>query len=388
MPTIILFDSNASLALRPLTSTRAVADCRVGITTLRQKWETFCSTKICVLPQAHLAELYTPIPQDHDYIYINGAILPNKLLWSTIEALDSQEAIWQHGQIIAFTSNTPLIQASIAAQISDYHRLDYEYEVDLLRYPEDILRLQEKYLRLDYEEVTAGRRSAAIDPSTFVRGQDVFVEDNTRLYNAILNAEDGPIYIGAGCEVMEGAVIKGPVAIGAGTKVHVGAKIYGNTVFGPECRVGGEIKRTCFLGYSNKGHEGYLGDSIIGEWCNMGADTNCSNMKNTYGEVSWWDISQAKYRNTGRQFCGVLMGDHTMCAIDTAFSTGSVTGIGANIFGGNPHRYTPSFSWGVNGERFELNKFIEIAGRAMSRRHIPLSPAYEKVLRLLYDQES
>jgi UDP-N-acetylglucosamine diphosphorylase/glucosamine-1-phosphate N-acetyltransferase len=386
MDRIILFDGASADTLRPLTLVRAVADCRVGITTIHQKWGDFTNKGINILPNDSLLRMFPQDLTSGDNCYIDGSCLPSTALWEAISTLALHQALRKDDQIIAYRSNKVFHQTSdlkTEAQNAIYET--FSEECDSIRYPEDILRLQEKYLRSDYQLITSGRITTSVDSSTFLRGEDIFIEPSARIYNAILNATDGPIYVGPDVEIMEGAVIKGPVAIGKGTKIHVGAKVYSNTVFGPECRIGGEVKRTCFIGYANKGHEGFLGDSVIGSWCNFGADTNCSNMKNTYGEVSLWDMGKKEFRPTGRQFCGLIMGDHSMCAINTAFTTGSVTGVFANIFGANPPRYAPSFSWGVNGEKYQFEKAIEVAERSMSRRNISLTSAYKALLKQLYD---
>jgi UDP-N-acetylglucosamine diphosphorylase/glucosamine-1-phosphate N-acetyltransferase len=254
----------------------------------------------------------------------------------------------------------------------------------------DLFTYNEAKLIEDYRICTRGRVSAPIDPTCIVLGDPglVFIEPGAQVEACFLNTRKGPIYIGSDAQVMEAAVLHGPVAILDHSAVRAGAKIYGATTVGPHCKVAGEVSNSVIFGYSNKGHEGFIGNAVLGEWCNLGADTNCSNLKNNYSEVSIWNYARGSYVNTGLTFCGLIMGDHAKCGINTMFNTGTVVGVAANVFGGGfPPKYIPSFSWGgADGfEPYERDKAIETAKKAMARRQLSLSNDEESVLRNIHD---
>jgi UDP-N-acetylglucosamine diphosphorylase/glucosamine-1-phosphate N-acetyltransferase len=243
---------------------------------------------------------------------------------------------------------------------------------------------------IDFVLLTDVRRSSSIIGFNTVIGDQslLFVEEGATVEASVINTKGGPVYIGRGAEVMEGCLIRGPFALGEGAQLKMGAKIYGATSVGPECRVGGEVNNSVIMGYSNKAHDGFLGNSVLGEWCNLGADTNNSNLKNTYGEVKAWSYADNAMTGTGLQFCGLIMGDHSKSGINTMFNTGTVVGVCANVFdGGFPPKHIPSFSWGGrDATAYDFTKAVDTARRVMERRHVTLTPIEEAILRHVHDR--
>jgi len=315
-------------------------------------------------------------------IYINGTCLPNDYLVQEIKGLSIDQGLKSGESLVALK-----VRVKQESTLEDIIRLFdashlTDVEAEVIRYPEDILNFSRTEFLKDYEIMTKGKSSEPLDPSSKHRGDKLFIGRNTKIYDAIINSEEGPVYIDDDVEIMENAVIKGPAYIGKGSKVHVGAKIYSDTMIGTQCRIGGEVKRTTIFGYSNKAHDGYLGDSVLAKWCNLGADTNNSNLKNTYGLISLWDESMQSYRTTDRQFLGMILGDHTMSAINTSFNTGTVAGIFSNILDRTPDRYIGSFSWGKE-KKYKVDKAISVAKTVHNRRSLELSDAYEFAIRHL-----
>lgn len=381
---LVFFDSHERAQLLPLTYLRSTADLMVGMRTIKDKWLDHFVQGHSVLTQDYLQDLYpvADIDEDQMCIYINGACLPDADLIAMIKALKPGESLKSGDQLIALKA--PMKQG---VTLGDVLQLFDESQTQqtpatLINYPEDILNHSRSEFLKDYVTKTNGKTSAALDPSSKHRGEDLFIGANTKIYDAIINTEEGAVYIDDDVEIMENAVIKGPVYIGRGTKIHVSAKVYADTMLGEQCRIGGEIKRTTIFGYSNKAHDGYLGDSVLAKWCNLGADTNNSNLKNTYGLVSLWDASANAYRTTDRNFLGMILADHTMAAINTSFNTGTVTGIFSNILNRTPDRFVPSFSWGHEA-KYNVDKAISVAKTVLDRRSLQMSVAYESAIRYL-----
>ena len=280
--------------------------------------------------------------------------------------------------LVAFRAEAPLVSVEallFAAQ--EATALTHTGTATVIRQPWHLFKLNGAQIRADFALLTAGRKSEPItDPHTIVYApENVFLEVGVKTRAAILNAENGPIYLGRNAQVQEGAVIVGPCSIGDDSTVNVGAKLRGDITVGPHCKVGGEISNSILFGYSNKGHDGFLGNSVLGEWCNLGADTNTSNLKNNYAPVKVWSYAKQGFVNTGEQFCGLLMGDHAKAGINTMFNTGTVVGPGANVFGaGYPRTFIPAFAWGgAQGfDTFKLPQMLEVAQRVMERRKITL----------------
>lgn len=381
---LVFFDSHEREQLLPLTYLRSTADLMVGMRTIKEKWLDSFNQGHSILTSAYIQGLYPldGMVSESVCIYINGACLPDEELIKEVKALKANEGLKDGQHLIALKAQikegfatSDVIDLFDESQIKDV-------TADVISYPEDVLNRSRTEFLKDYEAVTEGKTSHALDPSSKHRGGDLFIGQNTKIYDAIINTEEGPVYIDDDVEIMENAVIKGPVYIGKGTKIHVGAKVYADTMLGEQCRIGGEIKRTTIFGYSNKAHDGYLGDSVLGKWCNLGADTNNSNLKNTYGLVSLWDLSTQSYRTTDRNFLGMIVGDHTMAAINTSFNTGTVTGIFSNILDRTPDRHMPSFSWG-KGVVYKVDKAIAVAKTVFARRSLKMTDAYESAIRYL-----
>ena len=348
MKNIILFDNETRDNLLPFTFTRPVCELRTGLLTNRQRWEKWLGGIVSYITQDYLSEKYDIVISEQNFL-INGSVLPTKELCSLVSQMDNGEAMLLNGELIAAVLDR-----------DQFHRLMYDdieemssYELNdtpLLKLNQvwDIFKLNDAAIRSDVELITRGRKSLPVSDSNRLIGTgQIFLEEGAVVEGAILNPSEGPIYIGKNAEVMEGAMIRGPFALGEGGRVKMGAKIYGPTSAGPFCVLGGEIKNVVFFGHSQKGHEGYLGNSVIGEWCNIGADTNCSNLKNNWSEVKIWSYLTGTYERSGQLKAGLFMGDYSMAGINTMFNTGTITGICCNIFGGDfAPKYVPSFSWG------------------------------------------
>jgi len=367
MMNIILFDDERRAHLLPLTFTRPVADIRVGILTIKEKWERFTNLPVSFLSQDYLQEKF-PLVKTNDNFLIAGSLLPMQELWESILSLESGEALVWQGELLAARNTTNDLQTITAAYKIQVFELNSPRISDLW----DVFSLNGEAIASDYKLLTKGRVSQPIDKTNTIIGTDIFVEEGAKILCSVLNASQGPIYISKNAEIWEGSLIRGPFALCEGASVKMGAKIYGATTVGPESRVGGELSNVVIQGYSNKGHDGFLGNAVIGEWCNIGADSNNSNLKNNYAEVKVWSYPLQRFVSTGLQFCGLIMGDHSKCGINTMFNTGTVVGVSANIFGaGFPRNFIPSFTWGgaQGTTEYQLEKAAETAKLVMKRRN-------------------
>lgn len=394
---LILFDSTALRErLLPFTFTRPIAGIRVGIRTIAQKWEAIYATSPSFLVPNYLSSRF-PLKQSASNLLINGALCPEPGLVQAIQNLKNEQALVREGVLLAVKCDekTLLEYKGTPDQYENiFQCLPFLSPVSMLQNVWDIFLLNGEEIRKDFVEITKNRLSQKIDdPHTKTYSEEnIFIEEGATIQAAILNASTGPIYIGKNTEIMEGAVIRGPFALCEGSVVAMGTKIREASTIGPYSKVGGEINNIVILGYSNKGHDGYLGNSVLGEWCNLGAATNTSNLKNNYGEVKVWSYAEKKLVNTGRQFCGLMMGDYAHCGINTMFNTGTVVGVGANVFGaGFPPKFIPSFSWnGVSSEQeftvYKLDKFIEAARVMMKRRNKELEKDEENILTHIFEQ--
>jgi UDP-N-acetylglucosamine diphosphorylase/glucosamine-1-phosphate N-acetyltransferase len=383
----ILFDDVEHDRLLPFTHTRPVADIRCGIMTMRERWEHCLQATTGSLTQEYMQAAF-PDNTGDDNIVIRAAVFATATLVKAIHILEPGRGLAYDGELIAMHYSGAQADAE-NVEIQEYE----DDEVFALRNVWDIFIQNDRAIREDFALLTNGRKSAAIPAGVTVTGAEhIFIEAGANIYpGCIINAATGPVYIGKNTEVLEGALIRGPLATGAHSVIKMGAKIYGATTIGPGCKVGGEINNVVFFANSNKAHDGYLGNAVVGEWCNLGADTNCSNLKNNYGEVKIWDEAENKLVPTGLTFCGLLMGDHSKCAINTMFNTGTVVGVSCNIFGGGfPEKFVPSFSWGGSGgvSNYEFDKAMETAGRMMARRDKKLSVAETAMYRHIYDTAS
>jgi UDP-N-acetylglucosamine diphosphorylase/glucosamine-1-phosphate N-acetyltransferase len=365
---IILFDDNAHQTLLPLTYTRPVADLRIGILTIAEKWGKYLDQDFSFHTQPYL-QVKFPVKIAADNLFINGSFCPDEKLVEAISLLKTGQSLSYQGQLIAVRLNEA--DAGEFDFQKTYQGNTYEHVQIVLRYPEDIFKKNDTELRKDFALLTKGRTSAAISQANTIIGNDFFAEEGAIADCATFNTTKGPIYLAKHTEVWEGTHIRGPFALCEHSQVKMGGKIYGATTVGPYCRVGGEISNSVIWGYSSKGHDGFLGNSVLGEWCNIGADSNNSNLKNNYSEVKLWDYTTRHFRKTGLQFCGLIMADHAKCGINTMFNTGTVVGVSANVFGsGYPRNFVPDFAWGgAQGfEVYMLNKVFETCELVYARR--------------------
>ena len=378
MSQIILFDNEVRDRLLPFTYLRPVCELRIGILSIREKWERWMQLPVSYITQDYLAERFE-LEHDSENYLINGSVLPSTQLVKLLQQMEMGEAFLSGDELIAAKMTGDQFDQLINDDdIEDLKGIDLEdTEYLKLNHLWDLPHLNQKAIADDYALLTKGRSSASISDSNRVLGKEnIFVEEGADIELATLNSTDGPIYIGKNATIMDGAIIRGPVSIGDGAVVKMGAKLYQGTTIGPFCKAGGEIKNSILQGFSNKGHDGYLGDSVIGEWCNIGAGTNASNLKNDYGEIRLWDYKKEAFLATGQQFCGLFMGDFSKTAINTMFNTGTIIGICTNIFGSDfPRAFIPSFSYGGHQgfQTYRTDKAFEAIERSMARRQKDLN---------------
>ena len=375
----ILFDGETRNSLLPFTYTRPVAEIRIGILTLREKWEKHLGLTTTTITEEYLEAKY-PMVEMEENIMINASFLPTKELVAQIKNLKANEAIFKGDDVIAFFTTDSQEEINFEA----YHQYDFDEELLQVKNTWDIFSMNDKAIQQDFDLLTEARTSQPIPAGVqAVNPENIFIEEGAKLTFATLNATDGPIYIGENAEIMEGVVVRGALAMCENSVLKLGAKVYGATTIGPFCKVGGEVNNSVLFGYSSKGHDGFLGNSVIGEWCNLGADTNNSNLKNNYAPVRLWDYNTGRFVKTGLQFCGLMMGDHSKCGINTMFNTGTVIGVSVNIFGsGFPRNFVPSYSWGgASGfTEYKTNKVFEVAKVVMQRRGITFDVKDQAIL--------
>ncbi len=381
----ILFDGPSRNNLLPFTFTRPVADIRVGILTIREKWEKHLGFTTTTLTEDYLSGKYPMVEMDSN-VMINASYLPNKELVAMIKNLEDNQAVFKDEDVIGFFSK----DTQDEVDFDTYEAIEYDADLIKIEHTWDIFSKNGEAIQADFELLTHGRKSQPIpDSNNCINAQNIFIEEGAKLEFATLNASSGPIYIGKDAEIMEGSLIRGPFALCEHATVKLGAKIYGPTTVGPHSKVGGEVNNSVLFGFSNKGHDGFLGNSVIGEWCNLGADTNNSNLKNNYAEVRLWDYETQGFARTGLQFCGLMMGDHSKCGINTMFNTGTVIGVSANIFGsGFPRNFVPSFSWGGNSgfTTYLTKKAFEVAEVVMKRRDIEFLDVDKSILEHVFNE--
>jgi UDP-N-acetylglucosamine diphosphorylase/glucosamine-1-phosphate N-acetyltransferase len=381
----ILFDGPARNALLPFTFTRPVADILVGIMTIRQKWEMRLGSTTTTLTEEYLSEKF-PMVEMEENIMINASFLPNPILAEMVSNLSSNQAIFRGEDVIAFFTD----ENQEAVDFDSYEIIEFEGDCIRIEHTWDIFSKNAAAIREDFELLTEDRKSQPIPKSVnTIAKENIFIEEGAKLEFVTLNATNGPIYIGKDTEIMEGSIIRGPFALCEGAIVKMAAKIYGATTIGPYSKIGGEVNNSVLFAYSNKGHDGFLGNSVLGEWCNIGADTNTSNLKNNYEEVKLWNYETESFEKTGLQFCGLMMGDHSKCGINTMFNTGTVVGVSANIFGaGFPRNFVPSFSWGgpAGITVYMTRKAFETARLVMNRRNIDFDEKEAAILQHVFDE--
>ncbi|GJM28220.1 MAG: glucose-1-phosphate thymidylyltransferase [Cyclobacteriaceae bacterium] len=385
---ILLFDHpEIRPSLLPLTYTRPVADIRLGILTIAEKWEKAFNASVGFSTQSYLQPKF-PVEVSEDMLYINGALCPDEQLVEVISGLSIGEGIQQNGITLAFRYHQQQSLEAIAQAAGSC--IEYQFPITLIRYNWELFLENGDQIRADFQRLTKGRTSQPLtDQHTVVYNpENLFIEEDVSIKAAIINAEGGPVYLGAGAEVQEGTIIQGPFAMCAHSQLRLGGKMRPNTTVGPYCKVGGEVGNVIFQSHSNKAHEGFLGNSVIGSWCNLGADTNNSNLKNNYSNVRCWNYHQQTFVDTGLQFCGVTMGDHSKCAINTMLNTGTVVGVSANIYGpGFPDKFVPSFIWGGTGitKEYDFEKVCQTISKVMGRKAYDFNGTEKDILRTVFD---
>jgi len=380
----ILFDGAVRNQLLPFTFTRPVADIRIGILTIREKWEKFLGSTTTTVTEEYLSDKF-PMVELEQNVLINASFCPSENLVLLIKDLQENQAIFFNEEPLAF-----------------YAKEDQEIDFNTFKVTQyagdDVLRIENTWdifeknaqaIQRDFDVLTQGRVSEAIPKNTIAfNPENIFIEKGAKIMCTSLNATDGPIYIAKDAVIMEGATIQGPFALCEHSSVKMGAKIYPGTTIGPHSKVGGEVSNSVIMGFSNKGHDGYMGNSVLGHWCNLGADTNTSNLKNNYAEVRLWDYDSEKFAKTGTQFCGLMMGDHSKCGINTMFNTGTVVGVSANIFGaGYPRNFIPSFAWGGTSgmQTYTTKKAYEVAAVVMARRGLEFDNQEQVILNQVFE---
>lgn len=380
----ILFDGAHRDSLLPFTYTRPVAEIRIGILTIREKWEQYLGITTTTVTEDYLSKKWPMVEMEHN-IMISASYLPNPNLVEQIKKLKVGQALVHDTEIVAFYT-----LEDEEKDLEDYQTIEIDSAPITVKHTWDIFSKNGDAIKEDYNLITEDRSSQPLSSSVFaVNPNNIFIEEGAKVFNVSLNAENGPIYIGKDAEVMEGSIIRGPFALCEHASTKLGTKIYGPTTVGPHSKVGGEVNNSVIFGYSNKGHDGFLGNSVLGEWCNIGADSNNSNLKNNYAEVRLWSYETEGFAKTGLQFCGLMMGDHSKCGINTMFNTGTVVGVSSNIFGaGFPRNFVPSFSWGGSAgtQTYLTKKAFEVAEIVMKRREIEFSDDDKEILEHVFEE--
>lgn len=384
---IILFDDQFRHNLFPLTYTRPVSEIRVGILTIAEKWRKHLGAELSYLTEDYLQEKF-PLRFSPVNFLINSAICPDEMLLEKLSSLQEGEAIFAGDVLIMLKLVESDAKEFSLERLHLYKRVEYTGTFIRIAYPENIFSCNDIELKKDFELIKRGRQSASLSSTNIVLGDDIFVEEGVDAECSTFNTRKGPIYLGKRAIVMEGCHIRGSFSLCDDSTLKMGAKIYGMTTIGPHSKMGGEISNSVVFANSSKGHEGYLGNSVLGEWCNIGADSNSSNMKNNYAEVRLWDYSKESFRRTGLQFCGLIMADHAKCGINTMFNTGTVVGVAANVFGaGFPRNFIPDFAWGGNHgfEVHTLKKMFETAEKVYPRRNAEFNDTEKSILSRVFE---
>ncbi len=380
----ILFDGPHRNALLPFTFTRPVADIRVGILTIREKWEKHLGYTTTTITEEYLSDKW-PMVEMENNVMINASFLPTEILVEMIKNLELNQAIFQDEEVVAFFA-----KEGEEVDFDSFEVIEFTNECIKIENTWDIFQKNDVAIREDFELLTEDRYSQPIPKSVNVLSpENIFIEEGAKLDFVTLNASTGPIYIGKNTEIMEGSVIRGPFALCESGRVKLATKVYGATTVGPHSVIGGEVNNSVLFGYSNKGHDGFLGNAVLGEWCNIGADSNNSNLKNNYEEVKLWSYETENFAKTGLQFCGLMMGDHSKCGINTMFNTGTVVGVSTNIFGaGFPRNFVPSFSWGgASGfTTYVTKKAFDTAKIVMARRNVEFSEEDAAILEHVFEE--
>lgn len=381
---VVLFEDKQWYDCRPLTLTKPFGELRMGILTFKERWQKLLiDARFSYLTQSYLANKYELHLEERN-IYLNASFFPTEELVTFIQKLAYGQSLWHNEELIAaFVNHEDFIAKNFSPNKIIFHQ-----PLAQINQLWDLFAYNDQAIKFDFKLITQDRQSQPISSTNgVIHPENIFLEEGATVEYAILNAKDGPIYIGKDAEIMEGALVRGSLALCEHAKLNLGAKIYSGTTIGPWCKVGGEVNNSILMGYSNKGHDGFLGNSVVGEWCNLGADTNNSNLKNNYSEVKLWNYTQKAYITTNLQFCGLVMGDYSKSAINTQFNTGTVVGVSANVFdSGFPPKFIPSFSWGgaKNSPKFDLDKSMEAMERMMERRNKFLTEQEKEIINNIY----
>ncbi len=384
----ILFDNENWQEFLPLTFTRPISELRLGILKISEKWTKYLNQEVSYMTQDYLLKKY-PTKVAKENVLINSCVLPSRDLVEAIRLLSTGQVLVHDGILIAVLLNEEETKRFDASLLESFEEVAFKGDLLQIKKVYDIFQLNDKALRHDFELLTAGRKSQPISQTVNVLGEEnIFLEEGAKVEFATLNANEGPIYIGKNAEIMEGSLVRGPLAMCEHSALKMGAKVYGATTLGPHCKSGGELSNVVFLGYANKAHDGFLGNAVIGEWCNIGADTNNSNLKNNYSDVKLWNYKLGRFEDTKLQFCGTIMGDHSKCGINTMLNTGTVIGVSANVYGaGFPRNFIPSFTiGGAHGyQEYRFNAVCETAQLVMQRRGLEFDEVEEGIMKHLFE---
>ncbi len=386
MMNYILFDTPSRTNLLPLTYLRPIADIRIGMMTIREKWESYLDTKTSTITEKYLSEKFT-LKSSNQNILINGSVCPTKALVNEILKLKIGNAIVYKGTVVALMTND-VDKLTLSSKYDNYKKITFNEPLVIIENTWDIFAKNGEAIEQDFKHLASRSKTTIPESVSFIGpSENIFIHPSVKISHAFLNASNGPIYLDEDSEVMEGAMIRGPFYLGKNSTVKMGAKIYGPTTIGPYSKVGGEVNNVVVFGYSNKGHEGFLGNSVIAEWCNIGADTNNSNLKNTYDDVKLWNYDKRAFVNTKLQFCGLIMGDHSKTGINTMFNTGTVVGIASNLFGtGYQRNFISSFSWGGPSKmiKHDLKRALITTEKVFARRNLEFGEIDKRILQYLY----
>lgn len=369
----------------PLSFTRPIAEMRCGMLTFSERWQKILeNTEVSYFTEHYLQGKFKE-PEAKESLFLVTNFLPTDHIIQQIKDLKQGEALVYEDELVAAKINMKGFSLNQIEKMTDIKE-----DIVFFKKPTDLFTYNHQAIDFDFDLLTKGRSSQELSSTNGFLGDkaDLFIEEGAEIEFSTLNTKTGKIYIGKNAEVMEGCNLRGPIALGEESKFNLGAKIYGATTIGPHCKVGGEVSNIIIFGYSSKGHDGFVGNSVIGEWCNLGADTNSSNLKNNYSHVKLWSYKTKTFEDTGLQFAGLIMGDHSKTAINTQLNTGTIVGVASNIFKeGFPPNIVDNFSWGGNreDERFKLDKAYEVAERAMARRKVPLTDDDKAILKYIFD---
>ena len=370
----------------PLTFTRPVAEMRMGILTFSERWKKLLDIDEVFYITEDFLQYKFKKPEPKQSLFIVPNFFPSDEVLKQIKELQPGEALVYENEVLVANINMDNFSLNQINKMTDIHE-----KLFFIEKPTDIFSYNDKAIDFDFKLLTEGRISQELSSTNGFIGEkeNLFIEEGATIEFSTLNCKTGKIYIGKNAEIMEGSNIRGSLALCEESKINLGTKLYGGTTIGPHSKVGGEVNNIVIFGYSNKGHDGFVGNSVIGEWCNLGADTNSSNLKNNYASVKLWNYRKKRFLDTGLQFCGLIMGDHSKTAINTQLNTGTVVGVAANIFkSGFPPNLVDSFSWGgmKGDEKFKLEKSYEVAEKAMERRKIAITEMDKDILKYIYNE--